>query len=311
MNAVLLNVIPILLLISFGFLVQKKKWLKDSTVDELKKAVTNVALPAVLFISFINMELKKEYFLVMVITFVLMMVFLFVGIMLNRVPALANPLNPFMVSACTFGLLGIPLYGTVFGVENLGKFSVFGVGHEFFVWFVYITYLEIKLSNKKFSVEMMKGFMKSPLIIMIALGIILNVTGLAILVQENFILKGIYTTIQYIANLATPTILIIVGYGLKINHSYMRQGFKFLIIRYSVVLIIGYTFKWLLIDKLIVSDNLFDYAYFTFLILPQPLSLSVFVGKYGTEEQQDVVNNAAVLSTLFCIIVFLLFIMMI
>ena len=308
MAAVLLNAIPILFLIFFGYLIQYKNWMLQSTVDEIKKGVTNVALPAVLFQTFINMNLKKEYIWVMVAIFVLMIIFLIIGELVNYIPTLNNPLNPFIISACTFGLLGIPLFGTVFGMENLDKISILGVGHEFFVWFVYVTYMEMKLTNKRFSVEMLKGFVKSPLILMIVLGIVFNIAGYGVLFRENPVLKGIYATIQYIGNLATPSILMIVGYGLKFNKAYMKKSSKLVILRYVIVFIIGYIFKICVIDFLIESDKLFNYAYFTFLVLPPPLSLSVFISKYGTEEQQDLINNTAVLSTVCSILLFLLFV---
>jgi malate permease and related proteins len=308
MTAVLLNAIPILLLISFGFLIKKKQWLLNSTVDEIKKGVINVALPAVLFQTFINMELKREYFGVMVLTFVLMLVFFSIGTLLNRIPSISHPLTPFMTSACTFGLLGIPLYGTVFGMENLGKISILGVGHEFFVWFVYYTIMEMQFCKRRFSVKMAKGFIKSPLILAILLGIFLNVTGYGKLFQINPLLKGIYNTIQSVGNLATPSILMIVGYGLKFEKSYMKHSARFVILRYSVILTAGYIFKYLFVNRLIGADSLFDYAYFTFMILPPPMSLSVFVGKYGTGEQQNIVNNTAVLCTVFSVAVFLIFI---
>jgi malate permease and related proteins len=311
MSALFLSVIPILSLISFGLLVQKKKWMSTGAIDEIKKGVTNVALPAVLFLSFVNLELKKEYFWVMVMIAVLMVLCLAIGIGLNHIPAISHPLNPFMVSACTFGLLGIPLFSTAFGMDNIGKLSILGVGHEFFVWFIYFTYLEMKLCKKKFSVEMMKGFAKSPLILMVLLGIILNLTGYGRLLYTNPILKGVYATMQHIANLATPLVLMIVGYGLKLEKSYLKQSLRFVVLRYVVMLTVGYIFKFMVIDRTIVGDKLFDYAYFTLLILPQPLILPVFVAKFGTEEQYYLVNNAAVLSTFLCVSVFLLFITLI
>ena len=311
MAAVLLNVIPILLLIAFGFLIQRKQWLQTSTVDEIKKGVTNVALPAVLFQTFINMDLKKEYFWVMVMSFILMLTFLGLGVILNKIPRLAHPLNPFMVSACTFGLLGIPLYGTVFGMENLANISILGVGHEFFIWFVYVTYMEMKFNNKGFSLEMVKGFIKSPLILMIVLGIVLNVTGYGRLMHENVVLKGVYATIQYIGNLATQCILMIVGFGLKFNTDHMKQSIKFVILRYIIVFTVGYAFKWIFLDGVSGLGKLFDYAYFTFLILPPPLSLSVFITKYGKEEYQDLVNNTVVLFTVISVSIYLLFVVII
>jgi|GEM_PF-4925638 len=62
MGEIISKLIPILCLISLGKLIQKKQLMKQSSIDELKKFIINIALSAVLFIAFINMELKKEYF---------------------------------------------------------------------------------------------------------------------------------------------------------------------------------------------------------------------------------------------------------
>jgi malate permease and related proteins len=311
MTEVLANIIPILVLISFGFLAQRKQWIKAEAVDEVKKAVINAALPAVLFQTFVRMELRKEYFIIMIMSFVLMVLLLTVGSLVNKIKCISHPLTPFMVSGFTFGLLGVPLYSTVFGVENLGNISVLGVGHEFFVWFIYYTLLEIKLSNKKLSIEMTKGFIKSPLIIAIVLGMLLNITNFSIILEENYILKGLNNTISYIGSLATPTILMIVGYGLKLEKRYMRLSVKFVLLRYAVILTIGYLFKGLIINPFLQMDKLFNYAYFTFLILPQPLSLSIFVSKYGSEEQQNITSNTIVLATIVSVTLFLLFVLII
>ena len=63
------QVLPILLLISLGIWIRRKGFLADKTIDELRKVVVNIALPAVLFISFLNIELKSAYFVIFVVLF--------------------------------------------------------------------------------------------------------------------------------------------------------------------------------------------------------------------------------------------------
>lgn len=43
-----------------------------------------------------------------------------------------------------------------------------------------------------------------------------------------------------------------------------------------IILGVGYLIKFFIIDKLIVGDKIFNYAHFTFLILPLPFSLPIF-----------------------------------
>lgn len=308
MTNIFAKVIPILLLISLGQYLRYKEILHQSSIDEIKKVVIDIALSAVLFIAFINMELKAEYFLVFIIMFILMNIFYFVGGALNRINRLSHPLLPFITSGFTFGLLGIPLFTTVFGIENIGKLSILGVGHEFFVWLLFYPSMAMKFKNQKFSLKTVKEIFQSPLMISIILGMTFNITGLGIWIQENPVVNGFYTTIQYLSNLATPLILIIVGFGLKFDKKYMKQSIKFVMVRMISILTVGYVCKYLIIDRIITADLMFDYAYFTFLILPPPLSLSIFVGAYSTKEYEELANNTVVLNTVVSIAIFILFI---
>ncbi|AOT72128.1 AEC family transporter [Geosporobacter ferrireducens] len=303
------RIIPILLLISIGQYFQYKNTFQQSTIDEIKHFITNVALSAVLFIAFINMELKAEYFMVFVIVFILLNVLFFSGFMVSKIKGMNHPLIPFIVTGNSFGLLGIPLFTTVFGAENVGKLSILGVGHEFFIWLVFITILRVKFREEKISFVVMKDIIKSPLIISIALGILFNITGLGTFIQENPFSKGFYITLQYLSSLATPLILIIIGYGLKFDKRYMKESVYFLFIRMILGFVIGYAFKMLIIDRIMSPDPIFNYAYFTFLILPPPLSLPIFMGTYSTKEHEELANNVVVVSTVFSIVLYILFVL--
>ena len=78
------QVLPILLLISLGFWIRHKEFLAAKTIDELRKIVVNIALPAVLFISFLNIELKSAYFVIFVVLFLLCIILFFLGKMLGN-----------------------------------------------------------------------------------------------------------------------------------------------------------------------------------------------------------------------------------
>ena len=56
------KIIPIISLIGIGWHFRYKELIHESTIDEIKSLVVNVSLASVLFITFLNMELKDEYF---------------------------------------------------------------------------------------------------------------------------------------------------------------------------------------------------------------------------------------------------------
>lgn len=305
MTQVLGKMLPIILLLILGQVIRRKNILQESTIGELKKMVINLFLPSVLFVTFVEMKLEVQYFMVFILSFVMLIAFYIVGCLLNKIPKLSHPMLPFVVTATTFGLLGLALYETAFGAEQLVKMSILGVGHELFIWFVYITLLKVKLSKEKIGIGIIKDFITSPLILSVVLGILVNVLGLSPFFMENTIGAGLFTTIKYLASIATPMILIIVGYGLVLRKEYTKQSIKFVAIRLLVMLTVGYAFKFLLFDRWMGNQPYFDYAFFTFLILPPPMSLPIFTSKYGTKEMGELINNTVVISTLLCILLFI------
>ena len=307
---IIAKIIPVLALIVFGWYIRYGNIFKQCTIDDIKKVVINVALSAVLFITFLNMELRPEYFIISFVSFVFLNIFYLVGFMVKRIKIINYSVTPFITSGFAFGLLGVPLFTTAFGAENLGKISILGIGNEFFVWGVFFTVLRMKYNNEKFSLETAKEIVTSPLMISIILGIIFNLAGLSIWFKENPFANGLYITLEYLSDLATPLILIIIGYGLKINKKYIKQSLKLTFLRIAVILTIGYAFKYFLVDYILPADKIFDYAYFTFLILPPPFATSIFIGKYSVKENEELANNTVVMSTLFCITAFILFLIL-
>lgn len=55
------QVLPILLLIVLGNQLRKRAWLAEGFIDDLKWLTINIALPSVLFLSFLDLELKVSY----------------------------------------------------------------------------------------------------------------------------------------------------------------------------------------------------------------------------------------------------------
>lgn len=311
MADIISKIIPILLLISLGKYIRHKEILHQSSIDEIKRVVIDIALSAVLFITFISMELKAEYFLIFLLIFIMMSFFYLVGVGLNKIRSISHPVLPFSVSGFSFGLMGIPLFSTVFGIENVGKLSILGVGNEFFIWLMLYPLMQVKFRKQKFSLKTAIEIIKSPIMLSIFLGIFFNIAGLGIWIQNNPIANGFYTTLEYLSNIATPLILIIIGFGLKFNKKYMRESMRFIVIRTIIILTIGYVFKYVLINPIMGSDKIFDYAYFTFLILPPPLSLSIFLGKSSTKEHEELASNTVVLGTVASIALFILFVLII
>lgn len=304
----LAKVLPILLLFGAGFGIRKTHFLSQDVINGFKKIVIDIALPSVLFIAFVNLDFKIEYFGLILSVFILCIVMMVLGFILRKLPIIKHPALPFIVSGFSFGLLGIPLYITVFGEANLLPIAVMGIGHEFFIWFIYVSVMKFSMGKEKLSLDTIKGFLTSPLILAIILGVGINLLGLSHLLKDNYLLHGIYLTLESISKIATPLILMVIGYGLSFNKAYAKLTIMFVALRFVLMLAVGYLFKFIIIDRLITFDHYMNYAYFTLLILPPPFSASVLVGKYGgSDDQVKLVNNITVVSTCLCIATYIVY----
>ena len=78
--------------------------------------------------------------------------------------------------------------------------------------------MRFRFNNERFSIKN-RRYDKISFNYEYILGITFNVIGLGIKIQNNPITSGLYATLKSLADLATPLILIIVGYGLKLNEN--------------------------------------------------------------------------------------------
>ncbi len=304
------NILPVFILLSIGFFLRKKNILKKDAVNGLKYLIVHLGLPAVLFKAFLNMTLKKEYIVVVLITIVLCAAAFLIGALVSRLSFFSSKLTPFFMTAFAFGLLGVSLFETMFGTEHLDSISILGIGNEFFLWFIYITLLRFKYTGERFSLETLKNFIRSPIILAVVLGLLLNSFNVAYVFKEWIIFRGIYSVINYLSMIATPLILITIGYGMVFNKKYFKTSLKFVLLRYVILFTVGYLLKITLLN-LWIKDIYFDYAFFTFLILPPPFSLPVFISEYASDEDVELANNMVVVSIAGCFLLFVLFTIMI
>ena len=96
---------------------------------------------------------------------------------------------------------------------------------------------------------------------------------------------------------------------MKLNKKYIKESGKILAIRMALILIIGYILKFVFIDRILVADKIFDYAWFTYLILPPSIAIALMIGSYSTEENKDIAANTVVLGTIVSIIVYVSFVL--
>ena len=69
MELLITKLIPLIVILGIGILLQKIKTFTDEIVTGLKYIIINISLPAVLFTTFIKAPLKPEYAVLFVLMF--------------------------------------------------------------------------------------------------------------------------------------------------------------------------------------------------------------------------------------------------
>ncbi|ONI38204.1 hypothetical protein AN639_08155 [Candidatus Epulonipiscium fishelsonii] len=302
MLAMIGTTLPVILIFALGIWCRKTNFLSAETMKDMKKFVINIAVPCVLFETFVNMKIEIEQLTLLVLMLILLGLFMVVGKLCDAIPILKYKYNPYICSGFSFGLLGVGLFSMIYGPENLGTFSIMGLAQELFVWLFYYLMFRIDTQNKKFDLKILLNIIKSPIIIAIALGIIFNVFGIISMFSTNSIMIGTLKAVSYIADISTPFMLISLGYGLTFETKYIKSSIKLMGIRAGVVFLTGAIFKFLIIDNIIETNALFNISYITFLLLPPMFSLPLLVSEEGTEEDANIVNCAVGIYTIISIL---------
>lgn len=297
------RVLPIFLLIGIGYAIRRSGFLPERTVDDLRKIVVNLALPSVLMLSFLGIELQPAYLLVFVALFALCVALLVLGQFLRARLNVPHPYFPFMITGFEYGMLGVSLFGSAYGLENLGYIAVMDLGHELFIWFVFLALLLMRRDGLQSPGQLVGAFFRSSVIIGILAGIVLNLLGLREPLYSSPVTGGIMATLEFLSNMTIPLILMIIGYSIRVDASAVRAAALVIGIRMAVLLPLIALLSAGFIRGMLGLEHGFEAALFTLLILPPPFIVPLYMPPDQPDERRYV-NNVLMLHTVVSLAIF-------
>ena len=308
--ATLTVTVPIILLIILGQITRVTRVISDGGLQDIKKLIVNVALPAVFFQTFLTIEVDPRYLVLNVAVLAILTVLLLAGYLIARLPLWGgSPATvPFLMTGFEFGMLGISLFGTVWGMDRIGAISVLGLPHELFIWFLYVTLLKRRFGGETSPGATLRSFVSSPIIIAIFAGVILNVTGIGAALSPSLPGQALLRTTDLVGSIIGPLILLVIGHGMRIRWSAVVAAAPLVLIRGAVVVAMGlFMVPWLI--ALLGLPPIYQHALFTLLILLRPFIIPLYL---PAERKDDLAYANTVLSTytLFSIVVFILYVTM-
>jgi len=303
------RVLPILLLIGLGYWIRQRRFLSDSAIDDLRKIAVNIALPSVLFVSFLNIKLEPAYLLLFALTFALCLALLGLGNLLKRWLKIDHEYFPFLVTGFEYGMLGVSLFGAAYGLDAVGTIAVVDLGHEIFIWFVFLALLLKKRDDLQGVGQLAKVFFQSPVVIAILLGILFNLLGLRAILTEGIVSGAVIAALGFLSSLTVPLILIIVGYGIKLSAEGLRESLLVTLLRLGLLVPLALVVNRLLIRGALGLGKPFEAALFTLLVLPPPFIIPLYM-RSDDEDERRYVNNVLALHTVVSLIIFTVYLIL-
>ena len=296
MSELFVKLLPIFVLLVIGFFAKQKKLFSDSFIQGLKVLIINIALPAVLFDAFSTMTLQLSYLLLFVLIFIYCILLYGLGYGLHKLfPKIFKRLyTKGYMTGFEFGMIGVGLFGAIWGMDQLPVIMLIGFGHELFIWFFYAIVIS-RTTNKSFSLaETMGHFLKTPTIIAIVLGVVVNLTGVREMMNENMVGQSLLAVIGFLKPLTSPLILIVIGYTMVFYRTHLREIVVYVLSRNVLVLGLGALFLFAIKQFVHGLEPLFTTAFYAFVLLPAPYILPLYI---QDEEESAFFTQLLVYST--------------
>lgn len=279
MTELIRRIMPIFILLFIGFYAKKSKMFSDSFIDGLKILIVNIALPAVLFDVFSTMTLQVAYLLLFVLIFIYCTILYGLGIGLHKL--FPNSFRRFYtkgyMTGFEFGMIGVGLFGAIWGMDQLPVIMLIAFGHELFIWFFYA--LLISRTNEKSlrPSETILHFIKTPTILAIVLGVAANLSGVRRMMEVNLFGQSLLTVIGFLKPITSPLILIVIGFTMVFHRTHLREIFRYILARTALVLGLGVLVLFAVKNLIPNLDPLFTTAFFAFILLPAPYILPIYI----------------------------------
>lgn len=215
MEALLDVILPVFLVIGFGYAAARARLIDDAAVDGLMRYAQNFAAPTLLFASIARLDLAATFQPALFLSFYLAAFASFFTAFAAAILAFRRPVTDataigFVALFSNSLLLGVPITERAYGAQALaGNFAIISIHAPIFYAFG-ITVMEWArtrgqgLSGAALTRQILRAILAQPLVLGIGAGFLVNLTGLP--------LPGVaWSAIDLIAVTAIPTALFGLG----------------------------------------------------------------------------------------------------
>lgn len=285
------KVLPVLLLFALGALFRRTGFLHAATVEEIKKLIVNVTLPAVLVLAFAAVTLEAGHLAIAALVFAACAGVLVAGRVLHGPAGADSAYLPPLLTGFEAGMMGYAIFAAVYGAEQLFNFAVVDLGQVVFVFFILVPFVQRQGSGAIPFTQTVRGFITTPVILSIVAGILLNRLGVMPALTAFPLTNALFDTLGLLAAVTTPLIGLVIGYEVNVQRRGLSAPVRTVGVRLAIWVVLGLLLNTLVVNRLFPGDRMLQAAVMTMFVLPPPFVIPLFLRNATPEDQQYVVNT--------------------
>lgn len=277
------------IIIAIGYILKRFNIITERDGEGLSRIIFNITLPALIIISFTDIEIEPSLFLLIIIGFLYGVMMAIIGIFIFRKETKPTKgMLTLLISGFNIGLFAYPLVGGIWGKQGIQYFGMFDVGNAIVIFgVVYLigSYYSSEDTELNVGIIVKKLSRSIPLMTYIIV-CILAIIGLKI---PSLILD--VSEVISVANMPLSFLLLGIYLSFSLEKVYFKQIMKVLALRYVVGLVIGITLFFIL-----PLNNMFKYTLLLGFILPVPLSALPYAVEFDYDRKfVGTVSNLTIL----------------
>lgn len=280
----LFSTFPILALFLLGFLLKRARFFKADTIAEIKKFVTTITLPALLFNAFLSLEIQLKDTLMIAVIYLMCVLMIFIGKGVAKIAKVRSPYFPLLMGGFEMGMFGYALFISLYGEEHLGKMAFLVIGQSFFVFTVLFSAITAVQDGKQSMRSNLKNFLSSPIILAMITGIIVGQVSPNL--GQGPTAAAFLVFIRLLGSITVPLITITIGYGIAIGRKGLGLSLFTILIRKSFLVVFALLINRYIINGFLHMDKMYSYAMVILALSPPTFIFSVLADPDDTENYE-------------------------
>ncbi|MBP3657200.1 MAG: AEC family transporter [Clostridia bacterium] len=300
-GAVAQVIVPIFAAVFVGIYARRKNLFSLKEVKGMQQYVMKFGLPCVLFNSCLGASMNAESLTSMAMVFpTILLTALFAFFVLRKKMPYHN--LPMLFAAQESGMLGIPLYMTLFGAAHVFRMGVLDLAQAL-ICIATIAILDADAGENPTKMKILCEVLRSPLLLMSGAGLLLNLTGAKLPLEQMGIMQVFTETFGFIAQPVSALMLFSVGFSLSLSEGNRSVIARLCVIHFGIMALAGLLMQGILF-LLPQVDAATRWALLMYTTLPGSY-IATTLGR--TQEETEIASGVCSLLTIvslgvFCVI---------